>query len=97
MLGAAQHESPNAKPLYRVPIPSGSFLGTPTAQSEFRSGQLDPGEAMLEILALATAAVVVPVIVVLGLFRLAGLKRVEDLQPPPHADEWTASHEPKTE
>jgi hypothetical protein len=40
---------------------------------------------MLEILALVTAAAfaaaLIPVIVVLGLFRLAGLKRVEDLIP----------------
>jgi hypothetical protein len=52
---------------------------------------------MLELPALVTAALLIPVIVVLGLFRLAGLKRVEDLQPP-QVDEWTtASRELKTE
>jgi hypothetical protein len=33
-------------------------------------------------MALITAAALIPVVVVLGLFRLAGLKRVEDLQSP---------------
>jgi len=53
------------------------------------------GAAMLELVALVTAAVLTPAIVVLGLFRLAGLKRVEDLQPSPEpeVDEWAASHE----
>jgi hypothetical protein len=37
----------------------------------------------MDLLALVTAAALIPVIVVLGLFRLAGLKRVEDLQAPP--------------
>jgi len=35
---------------------------------------------MLDLLALVTAAGLIPVIVVLGLFRLTGLKRVEDLE-----------------
>ena len=46
---------------------------------------------MLELLALVTAAALIPVIVVLGLFRLAGLKRVEDLRP--QADEWARSQD----
>ncbi|MBR1192043.1 hypothetical protein JQ634_03725 [Bradyrhizobium sp. AUGA SZCCT0240] len=48
---------------------------------------------MLELMALATAAVSIPAIVVLGLFRLAELKRAEDLETPPHVDEWLASEE----
>jgi hypothetical protein len=41
-----------------------------------------------DLLALAVGVVVIPTIVVLGLFRLAGLKRVEDVRPPPQLDEW---------
>jgi hypothetical protein len=44
---------------------------------------------MLDLLALVIAAALIPVIVVLGLFRLAGLKRVEDVQrtlPSQHLD-----------
>jgi hypothetical protein len=39
-----------------------------------------------DLLTLAVGAVFVPIIVVLGLFRLAALKRAEHL--PPHAVEW---------
>jgi hypothetical protein len=46
---------------------------------------------MLELVALVTAAALIPVIVVLGLFRLAGLKRVEDLRTPD--DEWARSQD----
>ncbi|MBR1201065.1 hypothetical protein JQ574_34265 [Bradyrhizobium sp. AUGA SZCCT0158] len=48
---------------------------------------------MLELMALVTAAVSIPTIVVLGLFRLAELKRAEDLETPPQVDEWLASEE----
>jgi hypothetical protein len=48
----------------------------------FMGGRKITGAAMLELVALVTAATLIPVIVVLGLFRLAGLKRLEDLQPP---------------
>ena len=47
---------------------------------------------MLELVALATA-VSIPAIVVLSLFRLAELTRAEDLETPPHVDEWLASEE----
>jgi hypothetical protein len=50
---------------------------------------------MWTMVALVTAAVLIPTIVVLGLFRLAALKRAKDLAPP-QADEWTASQELKT-
>jgi hypothetical protein len=46
---------------------------------------------MLELAALVTAAASIPVIVVLGLFRLAGLKRVEDIATPD--DEWARSQD----
>ena len=44
--------------------------------------------------ALAVGAVFVPIIVVLGLFRLAALKRAKDL--PPRQDNWAASHDLRT-
>jgi hypothetical protein len=46
------------------------------------TGATKTGAAMLELMVLIIAATVIPVIVVPGLFRLAGLKRVEDLQSP---------------
>jgi hypothetical protein len=74
---------------------SGPFLGN-LPQVDF----VDPraassGAVMWTMVALVTAAVLIPTIVVLGLFRLAALKRAKDL-PPPQADEWTASQELQT-
>ena len=43
-----------------------------------------------------SAAVVLPAIVVVGLFRLAALKRPDDHKRPPQADEWASSHELQT-
>jgi hypothetical protein len=37
---------------------------------------------------LVPVAVVIATIVVLGLFKAAGLNRPEDLVPPPETDEW---------
>jgi hypothetical protein len=34
------------------------------------------------------AVALIPTIVVLGLFKAAGLKRAEDFIPPPEVDEW---------
>jgi hypothetical protein len=48
------------------------------------------------LLALSAIAVVLPAIVVIGLFRLAALKRPDDLKRPPQADEWASSHELQT-
>jgi hypothetical protein len=48
------------------------------------------------LLALSAAAVVLPAIVVIGLFRLAALKRPDDLKTPTEADEWASSHELQT-
>jgi hypothetical protein len=48
-----------------------------------------------DLMALVVGAVFIPTIVVLGLFRLAALKRPEDLSPP-QIDKWAASHELKT-
>jgi hypothetical protein len=51
---------------------------------------------MWTLLALGTIAVLTPMVVVLSLFRLAELKRAEDLKAPPQADEWAASSELQT-
>jgi hypothetical protein len=51
---------------------------------------------MWTLVALGTIAVLTPVVVVLSLFRLAELKRAEDLKAPPQADEWAASSELQT-
>lgn len=48
-----------------------------------------------DLTALMVGAVFIPIIVVLGLFRLAALKRAKDL-PPPQTDEWAASHDLQT-
>jgi hypothetical protein len=46
--------------------------------------------------ALCAAAVLTPTIVVFALFRLAALKRAEDLKVSPGADEWASSSELQT-
>ncbi|MBR1156368.1 hypothetical protein [Bradyrhizobium sp. JYMT SZCCT0428] len=46
--------------------------------------------------ALCAAAIVLAAIVVVGLFRLAALKRPDDLKAPSQADEWASSHELQT-
>ena len=51
---------------------------------------------MWTLLALGTTAVLTPMVVVLSLFRLAELKRAEDLKAPSQADEWASSHELQT-
>jgi hypothetical protein len=43
---------------------------------------------MWTLLAYALATIVIPTIVVLGLFKAAGLKRAEDVVPESEADEW---------
>lgn len=45
-----------------------------------------------DLLALVVGVVFVPTVVVLGLFRLAALKRAKDLPPRP-SNEWTATQE----
>jgi len=42
------------------------------------------------------AAILIPAITVIGLFKLAALKRPDDLKPPPGGDEWAASQELQT-
>jgi hypothetical protein len=55
------------------------------------------GAAMwTSLLALAAAAIALAAIVIIGLFRLAALKRPDDLKPPSEADEWASSHELQT-
>jgi hypothetical protein len=49
------------------------------------------GVAMWELLAFGAATVLVPMVVVLILFRLASLKRAKDVEPAPH--ELTLSRE----
>lgn len=48
-----------------------------------------------DLMALVVGVVFIPTIVVLGLFRLAALKRPKDL-PASQVGEWTASRELKT-
>ena len=48
------------------------------------------------ILALSASAVFLPAIVVIGLFRLAALKRPDDLKAPRQVDEWASSNELQT-
>lgn len=43
-----------------------------------------------------SAAILLPAIVVIVLFRLAALKRPGDLKSPPEGDEWASSHELQT-
>lgn len=45
------------------------------------------------LLALSAAAIVLAVIVVVGLFRLAALKRPGDVKATPKAGEWASSHD----
>ena len=54
------------------------------------------GAAMWTSLLAFVAAAAVPAIVVIGLFRLAALKRPDDLKAPSQADEWASSHELQT-
>lgn len=55
------------------------------------------GAAMwTSLLAYSAAAIVLAAIVVVGLFRLAALKRPDDLKAPSQADEWASSHELQT-
>jgi len=48
------------------------------------------------LLAFSAAAIALAAIVVIGLFRLAALKRPDDLKPSPQADDWTASRDLQT-
>jgi hypothetical protein len=65
--------------------------------SRLSAGQQQNGAVMwTSLLTLSAAAVVLPAIVVIGLFRLAALKRPDDLKRPPQADEWASSHELQT-
>jgi hypothetical protein len=72
--------------------------GTRPSPSEFYwelYGAAEIGAVMWDDpVALAVGAVFVPIIVVLGLFRLAALKRAKDL--PPRQDNWAASHDLRT-
>jgi hypothetical protein len=75
---------------------AGFESGNPALPDRVDPGAADPGVAMWDdLMALVMGAVFIPTIVVLGLFRLAALKRPKDL-PPPQVDEWAASHELRT-
>ena len=43
-----------------------------------------------------SAAILLPAIIVIGLFKLAALKRPDDLKPSSRGDEWAASQELQT-
>ena len=47
-------------------------------------------------LAALSVAILLPAIIVIGLFKLAALKRPDDLKPPPEGDEWASSQELRT-
>ncbi len=71
-------------------------MGTQLAASEFISRATKvPGAAMWTLVALVAGAVLSPTIVI-GLFRLAALKRAEDLRAPPQVDEWARSRDLQT-
>jgi hypothetical protein len=48
------------------------------------------------LLAFSAAAIALAAIVAIGLFRLAALKRPDDLKAPSQADEWASSRELQT-
>ena len=74
----------------------GLIAGNPALPVRVYPGAIDPGVAMWDdLMALVVGVVFVPIIVVLGLFRLAALKRSKDLRPP-QVDEWAASHDLRT-
>ena len=67
----------------------------PASPVEFYFGAAEIGAVMWDDpVALAVGAVFVPIIVVLGLFRLAALKRAKDL--PARQDNWVASRDLRT-
>ena len=49
-----------------------------------------------DLVALTAAVIVIPIIVVFGLFRLAALKRARDLKASPEVTEWLTSDELNT-
>jgi len=71
-------------------------LGTRPRLTEFTPGRQTSGAAMWDdLLALFVGAVFIPAIVVLGLFRLAALKRPKDL-PLRQVNEWAESRDLQT-
>ena len=67
----------------------------PASPVTFYFGAAEMGAVMWDDpVALAVGAVFIPIIVVLGLFRLAALKRAKDL--PPRQDDWASSHDLRT-
>ena len=61
---------------------------------EFISPGSYAGDVMSDdLVALTVAVVVIPIIVVFGLFRLAALKKARDLKASPEVTEWLASGE----
>jgi hypothetical protein len=72
-------------------------LGTQPVPLPFIRGAAKIGAVMwTSLLALSAAIVVLTAIVVVGLFRLAALKRPDDLKAPSRADDWVSSHELQT-
>ena len=71
----------------------GVSVRNPIIAHRVLSGAAETGAAMWDdLMALAVGAVFIPTIVVLGVFRLAALRRAKDL-PQVRADEWAASHD----
>jgi hypothetical protein len=74
---------------------STDFQETEPGSTPLSAGREKPGAVMWTLLAYGIAAILIPTIVVLALFRLAHLRRAEDL-PPAYIDEWASSHELRT-
>jgi len=72
------------------------IFGTDAEPFGFIFGAIEARTTMWTLLALGTTAVLTPMVVVLSLFRLAELKRAEDLKAPSQADEWASSQELQT-
>jgi hypothetical protein len=71
------------------------IFGKPSPARAVITGARKPGAVMWTLLAYGIAAILIPTIVVLALFRLARLRRAEDV-PPAYIDEWASSHELQT-
>jgi hypothetical protein len=78
---------------YRCPF---RFLEPARAAVGLRVGRQRPGAIMWTLVTLVIAAVSILTIVVLGLFRLAALKRADDPTVTPQVDRWASSRDLQT-
>ena len=99
-ISTARHRREASGALHKVPaktkVPSPRLvlvLGTSPLPLPFSLWGSKRGAAMWTSLLALFAAVLLPAIVVIGLFKLAALKRPDDLKAPIQSDEWASSHE----